>query len=289
MGAVLVTMKGKDVSVGDVHTGVPNLLSALKDTKLYRDFHAQVGDQQLSIGQWNNECRQTSFSTEIEGTMARVALGASRVTIRERTKIHPYSSGAEVISKISFAGCAKLSTVEATVTTRCAGTATGCHLSGRIEVHNKNTAEKFVEAGLLKALEKGLRKWGTTAKKFAEHVQARVSAPVSAVAPPPAVRLLSTEGCSANTTLGSFAKHTKEQRLALEAQLMQDMVQTARTQRHHGVRRFDSHRHQPISGVRPQARLGMQMMTQRRQARQQIRARTAQPIDRLHATIMQCV
>ena len=53
-----------------------------QDTKLYRDFHAQVGDQQLSIGQWNNECRQTSFSTEIEGTMARVALGASRVTIR---------------------------------------------------------------------------------------------------------------------------------------------------------------------------------------------------------------
>merc|ERR1712086_400059 len=256
MGAVLVTMKGKDVSVGDVHTGVPNLPSALKDTKLYRDFHAQVGDQQLSIGQWNNECRQTSFSTEIEGTMARVALGASRVTIRERTKIHPYASGAEVISKISFAGCAKLSTVE---------------------------------AGLLKALEKGLRKWGTAAKKFAEHIHARVSAPVSAVAPPPAVRLLSTEGCSANTTLGSFAKHTKEQRLALEAQLMQDMVQTARTQRHHGVRRFDSHRHQPISGVRPQARLGMQMMTQRRQARQQIRARTAQPIDRLHATIMQCV
>jgi len=283
-------MKGKDVSVGDVHTGVPNLLTALKSTKLYRDFHAQYGDQQVSIGQWDNECRQTSFSTEIDGSMARAALGASRVTIRERTKIHSYSSGAfEVISKISFAGCAKLNTVEATVTTRCAGTATGCHLSGRIEVHNKNTAEKFVEAGLLKALEKGLRKWGTTAKRFAEHVHARVPAPVAAVAPPPAVRLLSTEGRSANTTLGGFAKHTKEQRLALEAQLMQDMVQTARTQRHHGVRRLDSHRHQPISGVRPQARLGMKMMTQRRQARQQIRARTAQPIDRLHAAIMQCV
>eukprot|EP00656_Telonema_subtile_P002101 TRINITY_DN10916_c0_g1_i3.p1 TRINITY_DN10916_c0_g1~~TRINITY_DN10916_c0_g1_i3.p1 ORF type:complete len:213 (-),score=25.79 TRINITY_DN10916_c0_g1_i3:10-648(-) len=209
--------------------------------------------------------------------MARVALSAKEVTIKERTTLTEHADGVQIETIASFLGVPKLAQARATVITKLSHRPRGCTVKQCISVHQDNQAHKFVESGMCASLVKAAGRWVLAASKHASTLPACVEVVLEASRP--------VEPSSPKRTL------TKEQRIALERGLMLEMG--TKVQENVAAAQFRAQSSRPSRRVGRQAarvaprRRSVTVNSPAWLARHDSVVRSHQkPIDLMHATLL---